>query len=201
MDSWDHKISEHLNFIYRERATEHYAVLAVLPYRRGSLIATRNPPIGEFDPIVTQLGIRQSIDKEGKPIFRITLSDHHEKENGEAQYHALSNTWSIIPRQPNASSQLRDDLSQDPSNSSETLPQTSDAEETRARKLKPTEKSTLEPSEHWLDHLVPRTEHIDFFLKSDWSSTPLGPLGTWSTLLRLMTYEVFSDPRAACLYW
>lgn len=52
----------------------------------------------------------------------------------------------------------------------------------------------------WVDDL-PISEHVQFFKSTDWSSTALGPLDTWSGCLRQMTRLLMSDSRAACIFW
>lgn len=60
--------------------------------------------------------------------------------------------------------------------------------------------SLVHTSKSWLDTL-PKSEHVEFFLTTDWSSTSLGPIETWSGLLPQMTRMVMSDSRSACLFW
>lgn len=52
----------------------------------------------------------------------------------------------------------------------------------------------------WIEALPPGP-HVQFFKDTDWSVTPLGPLGTWPSLLRQMTLYLMADSRAACLFW
>ncbi|KAF6225924.1 hypothetical protein HO173_012696 [Letharia columbiana] len=52
----------------------------------------------------------------------------------------------------------------------------------------------------WVDDL-PISEHVQFFKSTDWSSTALGPLDTWSGCLRQMTRLLMSDSRGACIFW
>ncbi|KAF9691844.1 hypothetical protein EKO04_009985 [Ascochyta lentis] len=52
----------------------------------------------------------------------------------------------------------------------------------------------------WTEDL-PKTDHVRFFRETDWSSSSLGPLSTWSPTLRLFTGFVLADSRAACLWW
>ena len=62
--------------------------------------------------------------------------------------------------------------------------------------------ATLSPlqSDNWADSL-PSTDHVRFFKSTDWASTRMGPLAGWSTALRLYTFMVLADSRAACVYW
>jgi hypothetical protein len=59
---------------------------------------------------------------------------------------------------------------------------------------------SLLESDNWADSL-PSTDHVRFFRSIDWAATHLGPLNRFSTALRLHTFTVFADSRAACLYW
>lgn len=52
----------------------------------------------------------------------------------------------------------------------------------------------------WVDHL-PMSEHVQFFKRTDWSATALGPLETWSSCLRQMTQFLLSDSRAVIMFW
>jgi len=52
----------------------------------------------------------------------------------------------------------------------------------------------------WTDGL-PQTDHVRFFLTTDWSRTTLGPLEGWSQSLRLFATFVLQDSRPACLWW
>ena len=55
-------------------------------------------------------------------------------------------------------------------------------------------------ADNWAENL-PSTEHVRFFRATNWRQSPLGPLTTWSHALRLHTFTVFSDSRAAVIYW
>jgi hypothetical protein len=52
----------------------------------------------------------------------------------------------------------------------------------------------------WTEDL-PQSAHVRFFHETNWAQTDLGPLETWNPTLRLYSSFVFSDPRAACLWW
>lgn len=52
----------------------------------------------------------------------------------------------------------------------------------------------------WADDL-PDTEHVRFFKSADWGASHLGPLSTWSTVLRVHVFTLMADSRAATLYW
>ncbi|ORY01584.1 putative histidine kinase-like protein M3YPp [Clohesyomyces aquaticus] len=54
--------------------------------------------------------------------------------------------------------------------------------------------------EDWTADLV-QTPHVHFFRSTDWASSRLGPLETWSPTLRLFVRMIFADSRAACLWW
>lgn len=61
--------------------------------------------------------------------------------------------------------------------------------------------SFFEPhSRSWVD-TIERTEHNLLFLNYDFASTRLGPLEDWCFALRMHASMVFSDSRAACVYW
>ncbi|KAF2272076.1 uncharacterized protein EI97DRAFT_386612 [Westerdykella ornata] len=58
-----------------------------------------------------------------------------------------------------------------------------------------------QPHSHdWTADLV-QTDHVRFFRETDWASTPLGPLESWSLTLQHYTRMVMADSRAACLWW
>lgn len=52
----------------------------------------------------------------------------------------------------------------------------------------------------WIDTL-PKSEHVRFFLSTDWSATSLGPIESWSGLLAQMTRILMSDSRSAGIFW
>lgn len=52
----------------------------------------------------------------------------------------------------------------------------------------------------WTD-VLPSTPHVRFFKETDWASTALGPLETWSNTHRQMTQMLMADSRAACMFW
>ncbi|KIW04769.1 uncharacterized protein PV09_03960 [Verruconis gallopava] len=55
----------------------------------------------------------------------------------------------------------------------------------------------------WTAPICPRklTSHSQFLRDWDWSKTPLGPLETWSSRLRLMANLITVDPNPAVLFW
>lgn len=53
--------------------------------------------------------------------------------------------------------------------------------------------------EDWSDN-IPSSDHVEFFRRTNWAASQLGPLSTWSNALRLHTFMVFADSRAACVY-
>lgn len=52
----------------------------------------------------------------------------------------------------------------------------------------------------WTD-LLPCTEHVDLFRHADYGPTQLGPIVDWPLSLRNYVLMVFTDSRAACIYW
>lgn len=50
-------------------------------------------------------------------------------------------------------------------------------------------------------NFLPLTTHVNLFKSKNWSATSLGPLESWSQMLRQMTHFVMSDPRPATLFW
>lgn len=64
----------------------------------------------------------------------------------------------------------------------------------------PRKASVVRSNEAWWDALPP-SEHNDLFRNLDWSITAFGPCGVWPHALRLYTQMLFSDSRAAAIYW
>lgn len=52
----------------------------------------------------------------------------------------------------------------------------------------------------WTDAL-PDSDHVNFLRQADFGSTKLGPILDWPLSLRNYVYMVFTDSRAACIYW
>jgi hypothetical protein len=52
----------------------------------------------------------------------------------------------------------------------------------------------------WSDGL-PVTDHVDLFRQADFGLTSLGPISAWPLSLRNYVFMVFTDSRAACIYW
>lgn len=52
----------------------------------------------------------------------------------------------------------------------------------------------------WIDRL-PKTPHVELFRNADFGATTLGPISEWGPALRLHAQMVFSDSRAANIYW
>jgi len=64
--------------------------------------------------------------------------------------------------------------------------------------IRPASKSR---SASWTDKL-PRSQHVENFKYAiDWTKTSLGPLENWPVSLQTLVNVVFSDSRAAILYW
>lgn len=63
----------------------------------------------------------------------------------------------------------------------------------------------LSPSRRCLDWLKEPPEELSpysrFFLNHDWASTPLGPIETWSDLLRQTLVTILSNPNPRLLVW
>ena len=55
-------------------------------------------------------------------------------------------------------------------------------------------------SSSWTD-VLPKTEHVDLFRRTDYSRTTLGPVAEWGPALRFYTSMLFADSRGACMYW
>ena len=156
--------------------------------------------MGEAERVFAQLGIRRSSGEKGEPVFRITFTNDYGNEGKEAQYHPPTGTWRIVSGGTTSSKQGIED-EPDSSISPNTLQMFKNPSQVMEGKPNTTKASVTVPKNIWTDHLVPRTKHVELFLATDWASTPLGHLATWSTSLRLMTSMVFTDLRAACLYW
>ncbi|SZF05173.1 unnamed protein product [Blumeria hordei] len=54
--------------------------------------------------------------------------------------------------------------------------------------------------DQWAENLPP-TKHVRFFIDTNWSDTPLGPLSNWSISLRIHIFTLFADSKASVLYW
>lgn len=52
----------------------------------------------------------------------------------------------------------------------------------------------------WINDLYV-SDHTDLFRNLNWAATPLGPCRTWPKSLCLYTHMLFSDSRAAAIYW
>lgn len=52
----------------------------------------------------------------------------------------------------------------------------------------------------WFDAL-PHSDHVDLFRQADFSRTVLGPMSEWPLSLRNYVFMVFTDSRAACIYY
>lgn len=61
-------------------------------------------------------------------------------------------------------------------------------------------KRVSEIKHDWTE-VLPRIQHVQFFRDTNWSATPLGPLQSWSSLLRQMTRFLMSDSRPASMFW
>ena len=177
-------------------------------------------PAGEsrssIDSILAELSITKSFSQKGEPLYSIPLlRDSEQHIQGSAHYDALSKRWILSsvkahPSSLNYRGFLGDDLHASTESSSKMNVHPliiSDAaasngdERTSSLAQSIASKTESKLGDSWPENLTPMTDHVRFFLETDWSSTSLGPLASWSTTLRLMTQKLFSDPRAACLYW
>ena len=73
-----------------------------------------------------------------------------------------------------------------------------ESRDAHAQKEEAQPQQSLRPT--WVDEL-PASEHVQFFKRTDWSATALGPLESWTVCLRQMTHFLMSDSRAACMFW
>ncbi|THX91801.1 putative histidine kinase HHK15p [Aureobasidium pullulans] len=48
---------------------------------------------------------------------------------------------------------------------------------------------------------IPDSDHVRFFRSTPFHYSQLGPFESWSTTLRLYTYQLFADNRPGCIYW
>ena len=55
-------------------------------------------------------------------------------------------------------------------------------------------------SSSWTD-VLPKTEHVDLFRRTDYGQTTLGPMAEWGPALRFYTSMLFADSRGVCMYW
>ena len=77
------------------------------------------------------------------------------------------------------------------SSSGQDIPKRTQVKRTSARNPKPP---------NWIE-LLPSTDHVEFFKDTDWSSSALGPLESWSPELRQMTTFLMVDSRPAAVFW
>lgn len=55
-------------------------------------------------------------------------------------------------------------------------------------------------SSSWAD-VLPKTNHVELFRGTDFGATTLGPMSEWGPALRSYATMVFTDSRAANVYW
>jgi hypothetical protein len=59
------------------------------------------------------------------------------------------------------------------------------------------------PSHDWTAPEPPHnpSKHVQLLRQWNWENTPLGPLDSWSPLLRLMANLIVTDPNPAVMFW
>lgn len=124
----------------------------------------------------TYFGIKSCSDKAGSVKWTISIVlDVAEPHPRSAHLDEISGTWILDPLEEHNAESSSD--------------------------LQPARKESLDRSnEAWWDALPP-SDHNDLFRNLDWSVTPLGSCATWPHALRLYTQMLFSDSRAAAIYW
>ncbi|KAH7363732.1 hypothetical protein BKA66DRAFT_611866 [Pyrenochaeta sp. MPI-SDFR-AT-0127] len=124
--------------------------------------------------ILPFLGVTLVPDQQGKPWWTINIiTDEADPQPRSAYFDAQIGVWKLR--------KLPDDEAANPvvgSRQSSAQPRATD----------------------WTKGL-PSSKHTDFFRNLDWTATPLGPCQTWPRSLRLYTHMLFSDNRAAAIYW
>lgn len=190
--------------------------------------AVSDPPFPSFagtsikdvDRMLAGLGITKTHGQNGEAILGIHVVDSSTPNSKpqEARFHAPSRTWRLnLPTTVTASSPVQDSfpdpdrmLTESPvpdNDPFQLAPRPSLMEEyeredhSSASGPGVSDDSVVRARGDWTDHLAPRTDHVEFFRSYDWAATPLGPPDTWSLALQLMTKKLFTDPRAACIYW
>lgn len=174
----------------------------------------------DVDRILGGLGVTKTYGQNGEAILGIHVVDSSTPNSKplEVQFHAPSKTWRLSPPTTSTSSSPVHDGLTDPNRMTMESPVPDNDpfqlapkpslmdEEEREQHSFASEPGisgdpVLRPNGDWTDHLAPLTDHVQFFRNYDWAATPLGPLRTWSVTLQLMTKKLFTDPRAACIYW
>ncbi|KAF2830357.1 hypothetical protein CC86DRAFT_343007 [Ophiobolus disseminans] len=125
-------------------------------------------------------GITQSHDEHGKHKWRIDIAPNEAGSRPSVAYFdPMLKQWRV----------------DDPTNDkpADSLPTTNTAMQRSACSLQI-------HGINWMDSLRP-SKHTDLFRNLDWAATPLGPGTNWSHSLRLYTHMLFSDSRAAAIYW
>ena len=169
--------------------------------------------------VLSSFGILHSVDEHDKNVFTISI-EHDEEgtmESRKATFDDSSGSWRLSPTAPKAVSPSIDDVYGDPkrmlkryTSSRSSLPgfgSGDDPSSTGSREFgsngfqSPPKGGCLNMKGNWTDMLSPRTDHIAFFLDTNWTSTSLGSLTDWPMSLKLMTSKLFADPRPACIYW
>jgi PAS domain-containing protein len=145
--------------------------------------------------VLASVGIEQYLDHNGQPTLYIDLDSDSfsEDEPWEAVLSASSRRWKLQKKssflaQPRLNIQHR------------THPQDSPCHERLNMSTAGLSRQPLD-SDHWAGRLLPESEHVKLFKNTDWQSTSLGSLRSWSRSLRVATQIVLSDPQAAALYW
>lgn len=140
------------------------------------------------DSVLADFGITSSRNAQGKLVWTLGVitTTHPESQSRTAYFDETLAQWRFVD-----SVSENENLAEDHS---------ADAESTAkqvAWSRKPI--SHLEGND-WVDSL-PASGHLDFFKSNDWTTTPLGCYSKWPYSLRLYTHMLFSDSRAAAIYW
>lgn len=135
---------------------------------------------GSFEDFLTHFGITQSHVGQNRYKWTISiLSDGDEFQPRSAYFDREHGQWKLG----------------NPTNGHHSDAQS--VQETVIQKNKP---NSLLNTADWTKALYP-SDHLDFFNNQNWATTPLGHCSTWSHSLRLYTHMLFSDKRAAAMYW
>ncbi|CZT51583.1 related to autoinducer 2 sensor kinase/phosphatase luxQ [Rhynchosporium secalis] len=139
---------------------------------------------------------------------------YHDHDQGQdTESITSSRSWSQAKAQAQAQAQeqgqehdlqqtLKQHVIQDTSSSTNVASETPPSITITSQTSIPRAQSSFSPFEgdDWTS-LLPDSEHIRFFRKTDWAASHLGPLSLWSRSLRQSVFMVLADSRAACVYW
>jgi hypothetical protein len=127
--------------------------------------------------LLQDFGIKQSYDRLGKTIWTIDVID--EADTRSACFDQELGNWkleNVTQYQPLSVRSKSEAISTG---------------------IDPT---SLSKASSWIDALY-QSHHVDLFRRQDWAASALGHYSTWSHALRLYTHMLFSDSRAAAIYW